>query len=186
MADVSVHTHVFTRGSTVLDYWLAHAEGLTVQPLGARVEEVVLAPPVGRAQALRVRSRSGRLRTIPAEAIAAVEPSAGRLLLDGPRRGRPVRSAASGTGTAAHAGWTATVAGARWVYPHAIQILRTVATDIAVGFVQLVRWTAAALSWLAPRIVGLSRAATERGRAASERGRTAIAAQRAQRARQRL
>src|SRR5579883_3160648 len=130
MADVSVHAHVFTRGSSVLDYWLAHAEGLTVQPLGARVEEVVLAPPVGRAQALLVRSRSGRLRTIPADAIAAVEPSPGRLLLDGARRGRPVRAAASGTGTAAFA---ATAAAGRWARPRALRLLRSVATDVAVG-----------------------------------------------------
>ena len=57
MADVSAHAPIFRRGSAVLDYWLVHAEGLTVQPLGARVEEVVVAAPVGRAEALIVRSR---------------------------------------------------------------------------------------------------------------------------------
>ena len=164
MADVSAHAHVFTRGSTVLDYWLAHAEGLTVQPLGARVEEVVLAPPVGRAQTLLVRSRSGRLRSIPAEAIAAVEPSSGRLLLDGARRRRPVRASASGTRTAALAVWTATAAAARWARPRAVRLLRTVATDIAVGFAQVVTWTAAGLRWLAPRVVAFSRLAAARAR----------------------
>lgn len=165
MADVSVHAHVFTRGSTVLDYWLAHAEGLTVQPLGARVEQVVLAPPVGRAQALLVRSRSGRLRTIPAEAIAAVEPSSGRLLLDGARRGRPLRTSATGTRTTARAAWAATAAAARWTRPRAVRLIRTVATDIAVGFAQVVAWTAAGFGWLAPRVVAVSRVAAERGRA---------------------
>src|SRR6267378_1983607 len=50
MADVSARTPVFSRGSTVLDYWLAHAEGLTVQPLGARVEHVIVKAPVGHAE----------------------------------------------------------------------------------------------------------------------------------------
>ena len=89
MADVSAHTPIFSRGSTVLDYWLAHAEGLTIQPLGARVEEVVVVAPVGRAESLVVRSRlTRRRRTIPADAIAAVTPSTGDLLLD-PRRAAP-------------------------------------------------------------------------------------------------
>ena len=84
MADASVSAPTFPRGSAVLDYWLVHAEGLTVQPLGARVEEVVVAAPVGRAEALIVRSRMmRRRRTIPAASIASVAPSAGELLLDG-------------------------------------------------------------------------------------------------------
>jgi len=42
-----------------------------VQPLGARVEEVVVTPPVGRAEALIVRSRmTRRRRKIPADSIA--------------------------------------------------------------------------------------------------------------------
>src|SRR3954447_16403407 len=83
MANVSARPHVFSRGSTVLDYWLAHAEGLTVQPLGARVVQVVVTPPAGRAEALIVRSPMTRRRKkIPADSIAAVEPSAGNLLLD--------------------------------------------------------------------------------------------------------
>src|SRR3954453_12332790 len=84
MANVSARPHVFSRGSTVLDYWLAHAEGLTVQPLGARVAEALTPPPAGRAEALIVRSPMTRRRKkIPADSIAAVEPSAGNLLLDG-------------------------------------------------------------------------------------------------------
>jgi hypothetical protein len=88
MADVSAPTPIFSRGSTVLDYWLAHAEGMTIQPLGARVEEVVAVAPVGRAEALIVRSRmTRRRRSIPAESIAAVEPSEGHLLLDAAESG---------------------------------------------------------------------------------------------------
>ena len=52
MTDVSTEAPVFVRGSTVLDYWLAHAEGLTVHPSGARVEEVVARAPVGRPETL--------------------------------------------------------------------------------------------------------------------------------------
>src|SRR5437764_12951984 len=66
MADMSARTPIFSRGSSVLDYWLAHAEGLTIQPLGARVEEVVVVAPVGRAESLIVRSRvTRRRRAIP-------------------------------------------------------------------------------------------------------------------------
>ena len=85
MADVSARTPIFSRGSNVLDYWLAHAEGLTIQPLGARVEEVVVVAPIGRAESLVVRSRqTRRRRMIPADAIAAVAPSTGDLLLEAP------------------------------------------------------------------------------------------------------
>ena len=92
MADVSAHTPIFSRGSTVLDYWLAHAEGLTIQPLGARVEEVVVVAPVGRAESLVVRSRvTRRRRTIPAASIAAVAPSTGDLLLDAPEPRAPFK-----------------------------------------------------------------------------------------------
>ena len=82
MADVSAPPAVFPRGSTVLDYWLAHAEGLTVQPLGARVEEVVVMPPVGRAEALIVRSRMTGRQIVPGGG------NAGELLLARRLRGR--------------------------------------------------------------------------------------------------
>lgn len=94
MADVSAHTPVFSRGSGVLEYWLVHAEGLVVEPLGARVEKVVVAAPEGKAEELIVRSRmTRRRRSIPAAAIAAVEPSRGQLLLEppAPREQRPPR-----------------------------------------------------------------------------------------------
>jgi len=82
---------VFPRGSSVLDYWLVHSEGMTVQPLDAIVERVVATPPVGRAERLIVRPRgSRRTQEIPVDAIAAVEPAAGRLFLEklGPGRAR--------------------------------------------------------------------------------------------------
>ena len=83
MGNASVTRPVFARGSTVLDYWLAHAAGLTVQPSGARVEEVISSAPAGRAETLIVRTRlARRLKEIPADSIVAVEPSLGHLLVD--------------------------------------------------------------------------------------------------------
>ena len=130
MADVSAHTPIFSRGSTVLDYWLAHAEGLTIQPLGARVEEVVVVAPVGRAESLVVRSRvTRRRRTIPAASIAAVAPSTGDLLLDAPEPRAPfkvprpsperiaaARAYAAGSAQRTQAG---TRSAAEWLRPHA-------------------------------------------------------------------
>src|SRR5258708_39622248 len=82
MADVSAHTLIFSRGSTVLDYWLVHGEGMMGGPIGARVEEVVVGAPIGRAEALIVRSRiTHRPRAIPADSIVAGDPSEGHFLL---------------------------------------------------------------------------------------------------------
>ena len=78
---------VFQRGSAVLDYWLAHPEGLTVRPLDARVERAIGPVPFGPAEALVVRSRSGRERVIPAEQVAAVVPANDELILDRSERG---------------------------------------------------------------------------------------------------
>ena len=149
MAEVSAPPAVFPRGSTVLDYWLAHAEGLTVQPLGARVEEVVVTPRIGRAEALIVRSRmTGRRKEIPAERIAAVEPSTGQLLLErAPRRApiaipHPSRGQIAAAGTTARRGGTAartqvtaatratragTVTAFVWLRPHAVHAGTTTA-----------------------------------------------------------
>jgi hypothetical protein len=169
MADVSAPPAVFPRGSTVLDYWLAHAEGLTVQPLGARVEEVVVTPPVGRAEALIVRSRMTRRRKeIPAERIAAVEPSTGQLLLEAAPRRAPVRLphpsreqvAAAGTtarrgGEAARTQVTAatratragTVTAVVWLRPRAVHAGTTAARHTRTAAVHTGRGAA----WLAPR-----------------------------------
>jgi hypothetical protein len=160
MADVSAHTPIFSRGSTVLDYWLAHAEGLTVQPLGARVEEVVVVAPVGRAESLVVRSRlTRRRRTIPADSIAAVAPSTGDLLLDAPQPRAPLRvprpspeliaaarAHAAGTVQRTQAGTRSAVA---WTQPRAARAGETTARYgrlAAAG-------AAAGLAWLGPRIV---------------------------------
>ena len=86
MADVSAHTPIFSRGSTVLDYWLAHAEGLTIQPLGVRVEESgdgmrvigTDAPLRGRIHAFadhRIAMSFGVLGALPGNRIQIDDPS---------------------------------------------------------------------------------------------------------------
>lgn len=75
---------VFPRGSHVLEYWLAHAEGFTVRSQGT-VERVIVEPLYGRATALVVRS--GRLRrrhVVSAAAVTAVDPEARVLELEQP------------------------------------------------------------------------------------------------------
>jgi hypothetical protein len=170
MANVSASPPVFPRGSTVLDYWLAHAEGLTVQPIGARVEEVVVTPRVGRAEALIVRSRMTRRRKeIPAERIAAVEPATGQLMLEPAPRRAPLRIphpsrdhlAVAGTtalrgghaariqvNTATRATRAGTAAAAVWLRPRATQAGTTTAryTRTAAGH------TRRGVAWLAPRV----------------------------------
>jgi hypothetical protein len=177
MADVSTGTPVFSRGTTVLAYWLAHAEGLTVQPSGARVEEVVATPPEGRPKTLIVRSRMMRRRLeIPAESIAAVEPSLGHLLLDPPPEGsapripRPsakqleaARAGAARGGRVAQAqaanAARFTEAGSRsaitWLRPRALQAGAATARQTRVGAARV----ALGIGWLAPRVVVASRAA---------------------------
>jgi hypothetical protein len=170
MADVSARTPIFSRGSTVLDYWLAHAEGLTIQPSGARVEEVVVVAPVGRAQSLIVRSRMMRRRKeIPAGSIAAVEPASGHLLLDaaepgaGLRLPRPsqeriaaARAHAAGAARSTHAGTSSAVT---WLQPRAIQATTTIVRH---GRVAAAR-TAAGAAWLTPRVATTTRRATAAG-----------------------
>jgi hypothetical protein len=157
MADVSTPTPTFSRGSAVLDYWLVHAEGLTVQPLGARVEEVVVAAPVGHAEALIVRSRMTRRRkAIPAASIVAVEPSAGRLLMEaqawaGPRTPRlsPERIAAARINAGR---------GQRFARAHAASVLRSMRTG-----------SVAALSWLRLRAVHVSKSTAQHSQLAAAR-----------------
>src|SRR3954469_12496513 len=157
MAHVPARTPPFSRGSAVLDYWLAHAEGLTVQPLGVRVEEVVLTPQVGRAEALIVRSRVTRRRkSIPAASIGAVEPSAGELLLDVPDAGsraripRPseeqiaaARAKARHSALVAQAGMTSTFS---WLRPRTVRLGKT---SVEAGRVAMAR-TSQGVAWLAP------------------------------------
>ena len=178
MGDALTEAPVFSRGSTVLDYWLVHAEGLTVEPLGARVEEVVVAAPEGRAERLIVRSRmTRRRRTIAAEAIAAVEPAAGTLLLDAAEtdaRPRAARARVVGAASSARAG---TAAAAAWARPHAVRTgtvvalhgrsaaswARPRAARTATATARYCRsagaHTARGVAWLTPRVVAATRTA---------------------------
>src|SRR6476469_398674 len=170
MADVSTDTPIFSRGSTVLDYWLVHAKGLTIQPLGARVEEVVVTAPIGHAESLVVRSRvTRRRRTIPAAAIAAVVPTAGELLLDAPapkaKRELPrpsperiaaARAAAAGSARRTQAGTRSALS---WLQPRVAQ-----AGTTATRYVRLALAGAAlGLAWLRPRLVEFGRLTVEGG-----------------------
>jgi hypothetical protein len=176
MTDVSTDTPVFVRGSTVLDYWLAHAEGLTVHPSGARVEEVVARAPVGRAETLIVRSRMMRRRKeIPADSIAAVDPSSGHLLLDDTAGSSPLRiprpspeqlagarDAAARGGRMAQAGAVGaarlTGAGSRsaltWLRPRAVQAGAATSRLTRLGVAR----AATGARWLVPRISAATRA----------------------------
>jgi hypothetical protein len=165
MADAP-STHVFARGSRVLDYWLTRAEGFTVQPIGARVEEVVVGHPSGRAEALIVRSRGiRRRRAIEADAIAAVDPSRRRLLLTSKPRARRVRGATASAvswtrpraAAAARRSSTATSTAVSWSRPRAVATART----CAAGGRLAIAWMAAGLAWLVPQIVLLTRVGLE-------------------------
>jgi hypothetical protein len=182
MANPSARAPVFARGTAVLDYWLARCEGMTVQPLGARVLEVVLSEPYGRAQALVVRSRvPGRTRTIPVEQIVAVSPWADELLLGDAwvRRGDRRRLAArfetgrallyrlaGGALAAAVVGGREGVVfgrrvvaalhtGAQRLRPHAARAGSSLAACGRAGS----RRTGTGARWVAPRLVRLARAA---------------------------
>lgn len=184
MAAVPRQPHSFPRGSAVLEYWLVHAEGLVVQPHGGRVERVVVGLPAGRAEALIVRSSiTGRRRTIPAAAIAAVEPSGGRLLLDArkkstrPRLLTPERIAgararlddggrAALLGGAAALRWThaSTAAAVSWFRPR----IAAAGVAVAAGTRLAARYALEGARWLAPRIRHTTVTAVERARAAVE------------------
>ena len=164
MANVPASAPIFSRGSTVLDYWLVHAEGLIVQPLGARVEEVVVTAPIGRAEALIVRSRmTRRLREIPAASIVAVEPSSGHLMLDASETGpglhipRPsperIAAARASSGRGVRVAQAHTVGAARWTRAG----------------------TRSAFSWLRPRVVLLGAAAAKHTRSAATRTASGVA-----------
>jgi hypothetical protein len=75
-----VGAYVFGRGSNVLEYWLARAEGFGVRARGSRVgvvEDVVLDPARGTASALVLSSRFlHRRRVVLARTVEAVDPEA--------------------------------------------------------------------------------------------------------------
>jgi hypothetical protein len=179
MANAPSTTHVFSRGSNVLDYWLTRAEGFTVQPLGARVEEVVVAHPSGRAEALIVRSRrTGRRRAIEAAAVAAVDPARQELELTTPRSAdrlrlaavRGAHAAANGVRTTTRRSAAATSSGATWLRPHVVAGARATAR----GAVLAAALTIAGVAWLAPRAIAVGVRAVREARAFAARQREAI------------
>ena len=95
-----VQTTEFRRGSSVLEYWLAHAEGFEVAsrgPAHERVERVLIDPVAGRPTGLIVRprvSRRRRRRLLPVDAVAAVDPFARRLHLERQQSPASARAAA--------------------------------------------------------------------------------------------
>ena len=166
----------------------SHAEGLVVQPLGARVEQVVVAVSAGRAETLIVRSRlMHRRHTIPAAAIAAVEPSTGRLLLDGRqerRSGRALQWAGAAAVVALRRTRAATAALLAWLRPRVVVGAAAVASYARLAAARTVQ----GIEWLAPRIErGLARLGQQTKRAAvlaSENVTASLEAHRARRARQ--
>jgi hypothetical protein len=176
----------FSRGSAVLEYWLVHAEGLVVQPLGARVEHVVVAVPAGRADALIVRSRVLRRRqTIPAAAIAAVEPSTGRLLLDVEESGSvpALRRTAAAAAVALRRTRTTATALLAWLRPRLVVAGAAVASYTRLAAARIRQ----GIEWLAPRVErGLARLGRQAKRAAvlaADDVRASLEAHRADRAR---
>jgi hypothetical protein len=76
---------VFRRGSPVLEYWLAHAEGFEVATRASHVgvvDRVRIERAGGHARELVIRSRLlHRRRRVNADAFVAVDPAARRLEL---------------------------------------------------------------------------------------------------------
>jgi hypothetical protein len=181
---------VFRRGSNVLEYWLAHAEGFEVasrRVRPARVERVVVDPVGGRATGLIVRSFGvgrSRRRIVAADAVVAVDPFLRTLHLAHSPRALPPAGTRAASMLVAAAGRTrpimarlppATSAGAHaaraWLAPR----LRQMSSLIARYGRELGVWIATGVAWMRPRLraladaawvalVGLSCAAAEAGR----------------------
>lgn len=174
---------VFPRGTTVLEYWLSHAEGFTVEPLGASVEDVVTGFPSGRPEQLIVRSRTGRQREIDVDEVLAVEPRSRVFLVSHESRVQLDRAAAAtraaGRGAGATASWLGprlrtalalTAAGIRWLVPRVVAAL--VLAAIVAGRL-LARASRAFVAWISS-LGGtdegpVSRRAGDRGRRRSRR-----------------
>jgi hypothetical protein len=80
-----VGQYVFERGSNILEYWLANAEGFLVRARGSRVgvvRRVSVDPVGGRATDLVLRTRLHGTRVVPATTIVAVDPARQVLELD--------------------------------------------------------------------------------------------------------
>jgi hypothetical protein len=96
MGDAQAQATTFGRGSNVLEYWLAHAEGFDVSPetsAGGRVERVLVDPVQRRVEGVLVRSsRLRRRRMFPVDAFTAVDPFARVLHLEEELRADATRS----------------------------------------------------------------------------------------------
>jgi hypothetical protein len=138
---------VFGRGSNVLEYWLAHAEGFDVVSRGKprqRVQHVVVDRRLGSASVLVVgRTRGRRTRVIPVAAISAVDPF-DRLLYLTPRR--RARAAASHLGGAARSARRTQHAAFVWLRPRAVEAARAAQRESVRAGV-----------WLRPRLMELGR-----------------------------
>lgn len=157
------HSTVFRRGSNVLDYWLVHGEGFRVAThLGGRrrVNHVIVDPGRGRATALVVRSSiGGKQRTLPADAIAGVDPFHRVLYVEQARTAAAKRAVSTGTSVAASSlanGASATGAALRKRAPtwrrHAIRAGARTATALEHAGGRLERGLVAAVRWLGPRL----------------------------------
>jgi hypothetical protein len=133
---------------------------MTVEPLGARVEEVVVTAPVGRAETLIVRSRMTRRRKeIPVESIAAVEPSTGHLILDPRERHVGLRIARAHAVGAARVTRAGTASAFAWLRPRAVHAGTTTARRSRSAAVR----TGTGVAWLAPRVASRARTAGATG-----------------------
>jgi hypothetical protein len=150
---------VFRRGSNVRKYWLAHCEGFTTARGGGRgrVAGVVLDPRNGRAHSVIVRSATApRGRAVPAERVAAVDPFARVLYVDG--RSVSLASRVEAGARTAHA--AAVAAGKRtrelavWLRPR----VQTCARAAAAGTALTARRARDGAVWVEPRLAATARA----------------------------
>ena len=143
MPEVWPRPEVFDRGSPVFAYWLSHAEGLDVEPLGAVVERVLVPAPLEPPDALIVRyPGTGRTRTIAADTVIGVNPGNNALLLA--RRQRPR------------------------IAPHAFAALRVLVLAVWLVADMII----ATALWLAPRAWKLTQRGAERINSASLKARS--------------
>lgn len=148
---------VFGRGTSVLDYWLANAEGFHVvatRKPGHRVDHVLVDRQLGSATVLIVRRKRGRrLRRIPAVEVSAVDPFERVLYLAPKRRVRSV--------TARSAAWAAprVVASARSTRMYSLQGARWLQPRVAASARSTGRGSVDAVRWLKPRVVKGGRSA---------------------------
>ena len=145
---------VFVRGSNVLEYWLAHAEGFEVasrRVRPARVEWVVVDPVQGRATRLVVVLGRSRRRIVAADAVVAVDPFRRTLHLADVEAERTRRPAAQLLRAVSVAAGVAR----GWLAPRLRQSTSATAAyarELGVGI-------GAGVAWLRPRLRALASAA---------------------------